>query len=295
MEPLTDAICDFCPDSPYREPRWRWGFAHFLLEEHLPVRRKWRDEWFERTLKYVRALRRIGDPVHRKLARLDPEVFAARQLHRGDERLRFEIEVRVLANQGPAEIAECCGVSRDVLSAFENVFYDMRRLLGAEDYIRMKTHPTLISRPEVPDLEATVRAMAYATGPFVVDAALRVYDEMRDPSRLIGKPDAHPRLTEVMRDSIRFFAWANNPKNHRFGHALWLLYKRTEQAGIENDIGKLLRPLSSTVSFGAAMNPSGLAPESPRSEDSQPCEYPDIIETKKPDQVQHVARIVSTG
>ena len=48
MESLTDAISEYCPDSPYREPWWRWGWAQYLLENRLPVRRKWRDAWFSR-------------------------------------------------------------------------------------------------------------------------------------------------------------------------------------------------------------------------------------------------------
>jgi hypothetical protein len=248
-----------------------------------------------RTLKYLRALRRLGDPDHTKLARLDPEIFAARQLHL-DARLRFEIEVRVLANQDAAEIAECCGVAMGVIIAYEHVFCDMRRMLDADDYILNKTQLSIIYRPEIPDLEATIRAAAYAIGRFVVDSALRVYDEMRYPSRLLGKTDPHPSFTDKVRHFVRWFAWIRDPRNERKGFSLWLLSMRTEQAGAEIDCGVLLRPLLATVSFAVPPNPEVCAQAGPQTEGSHHCAgHTGTTEAQESDVVQPAYRIASTA
>ncbi len=118
------------PQSPLRVPWWRWGWAHFVLEHKLRVRRAYRDAWFDRTLKYARALRRLENPEHPRLARLDPALFAACRLKEGDPRTIFELELRVLCDQPYVQIAECSGVTPEVIVAYEHVFYDMRSMLG---------------------------------------------------------------------------------------------------------------------------------------------------------------------
>ena len=79
----------------------------------------------DRTLEYVRAFRKTDDLRGARLAGLDPEIFAACQLKCEDPRTVFEIELRVLCRQTYAQIAECCGVSPEVVEAYEQVFYDV--------------------------------------------------------------------------------------------------------------------------------------------------------------------------
>ena len=83
--------------------------------------------------------------------------------------------------------------------------------------MRFKTYGILFSRPHRPDLQAIIRAIAYCGGPFMMEPALRVYDEQYHPSRIAGKPDPYPSLTRTLSEDIDFTAWKEDPKNlHQF-------------------------------------------------------------------------------
>src|SRR5208282_61288 len=236
----TDPILHFHPSSPFRVPCWRWGWAHFVLETRLPVRRAYRDEWFDRTLRYVRAFRRTDNPSHPRLARLDPEIFASRQLACGDPRTIFELELRVLSSQSYARNAECCVVSPEVVVAYEHVVYNMRCMLDAQGAVltRIRRHQWLpFTRL---DLEALIRKVAFMRGPYAMEPALRYYDERYCPSRIAAKPDPTPRLTKMFGDHVELMIWTMDPA-HLKGTALF-------------------RPLSGIVTSIAAADPASAAP-----------------------------------
>ena len=108
-------------------------------------------------------------------------------------------------------IAACCQEDPGAILAYENIFYDMRSLLGAEDAILNR-----IQRPQrLPflrvDLEAMIREVAYAGGPFMLEPALRYYHQKFHPRRVAGKPDPTPRLTQKFADKVELHIWGLDP------------------------------------------------------------------------------------
>jgi hypothetical protein len=123
------------PGIGLRPPDWRWVRARLLGEEGLRLRR-FDDEWTRRARSFQREMnRRGGDPEHPGLAKLDPAVFGALRLSRGDERRRWEIEARLLAAQDSSGIAARTVVEAEIVTAFEALSYDVRDRLHASDWI----------------------------------------------------------------------------------------------------------------------------------------------------------------
>jgi len=256
----TDPFLHFHPSSPLRLPCWRWGWANYLLETKLPVRRKYRDDWFNRTLKYLRASRRMDNPDHPRLARLDPELFAAHRLALGDPRTIFELELRVLSGQSYARIAECCLVTSQVIVVYEHVFYDMRCMFDAEWAVLARIRrPPLLPFTRL-DLEALIRVVAFMQGPCTMEPVLRYYDERYYPSRIAATPDPTPRLTKMVGDSVELRVWAMDPANLKgLLHLIWL-HGWAERSTSRNDSTALFRPLTGIVASVAAADPASAAP-----------------------------------
>ena len=216
------------------------------------------------------ASRRLAEPEHPRLDALDPAIFAARRLAHGDRRTLFEIECRVLSRQSCHQIARCSHEDSETILAYEHVFYDMRSRLDAEDAVLCA-----IQRPErLPftrvDLEAMIRVVAYCGGPFLLEPALRYYDEKFHASRVAGKPDPTPTSPRDFADQVELHIWSIDPANSLALLAMYDLMLRAERAN-RPEAAALVRPL---LGFAGSGLPGDLAtPAAPAGPDADPDEH----------------------
>ena len=123
------------PRNRTRHPDWRWRRARALHEHGFHVRGV-DDEWTRRAFRIQKLSgNQGGDPDHRKVIASDPLVMAAFRLNHGNERLRTEVEARLLSAQDSAGISARTGIAADVVDAYEALFYSVRDRLECYDWI----------------------------------------------------------------------------------------------------------------------------------------------------------------
>lgn len=79
------------------------------------------------------------------LLEVDEAFVAARAIHEGDPYVRFELESRILANQTPAEIANRMLIPAEVVTEYEDYFFDVRGRLHMTSWIAreaIQRHPS---------------------------------------------------------------------------------------------------------------------------------------------------------
>jgi len=169
MDPL-----DCMPGSPFRPVDWRWRWARARREGVARPRRGRDDAWVRRANPLQKALaRRGGDDRHPRLTRLDPTALGAYRLRRGDPRLRWEVEARLLAGQDAAAIAARVGLPTAVIEAFAALFYDVVDAGDSSDWIAFTVFgPELEGRLAAGDSDLLGKVLAYAGGPLVLEAYL---------------------------------------------------------------------------------------------------------------------------
>jgi hypothetical protein len=167
-------MVDYChPKIRMRPLHWRWKRAQLSLEYGLRLRRI-DDDWTRRARLVQRALQaHDGNPYHPKVIKTDPLVMAAYRLNHGNERLRTEIEARLLSGQDSAGISARTGIAADVVVAFEALFYSVRDRLECYDWVAgfcfgLKAYQGLTRE----DFGLIWKIIAYCMGPNVLDDIL---------------------------------------------------------------------------------------------------------------------------
>ncbi|WP_397570433.1 hypothetical protein [Schlesneria sp. T3-172] len=79
------------------------------------------------------------------LLQVDEAFVAARAIHEGDAFVRDELEARVLANQSPAEIANRMRIPAEVVTEYQDYFFDVRgrfHMTGWIAHEAIRRHPS---------------------------------------------------------------------------------------------------------------------------------------------------------
>jgi hypothetical protein len=171
------SILDSHPENPYRAVDWRFRLAEAILSGQLPPSRRPLDAWVKQAIQFQRDhAAGKGEASIGRSGRLDPVILEAFEIRFSAEpRLRSVLEARVLAGQPAPAIAEHCGLTADVVEAFERLFFDIRNRLAAGDFIRATVNGVEPS-DGIPDVDALMKTYAFAMGPLVLDALLAVLD-----------------------------------------------------------------------------------------------------------------------
>jgi len=166
-------LLDFLPENPFRPLDWRWRLARALATRGGRPRRRWSDPWVRRALKYARALRRLGSPIHPKLVRLDPDLAAALALRSAPAGpFRLALELRLIAGQDDATIAARTGLPVGVVAAYAATCYEARDLRPHPDALLFGVlGPGCFDGTGV-TAEDLLKALAYHGGSLVADALL---------------------------------------------------------------------------------------------------------------------------
>jgi hypothetical protein len=111
-----------------------------------------------------------GDPDHRDVDRTDPPVVAAYRLRHGDPRLRAETNARLLADQPVDGITARTGVPADVVTAYEQLFYNVTDVLACTAWIAARClGPRFFTDFCADDVDVIMGWFGYCFGPQGLD------------------------------------------------------------------------------------------------------------------------------
>ena len=185
------------PGSPEPPPDWRWCLACAMEAGRLTLGRSRVDRWTRmagrllRSLDGPRAAPKVLRPIERALqVRLAPACG-----------LRDEIELRVLAGQDDAAIAEACSLGAGVVEAYVRLFFDLREKLACRDHIVSTIDPAASLSGGCADIGVVARMLAYRMGPIAVDSLLGYLGV--DLSESVGSPADLDGMTGIGRDVRR--------------------------------------------------------------------------------------------
>ena len=187
--PMAIDLAHLHPGNPARPPDWRWRLAEAPVEPRLRRRAAWAaDPWAGRVAAYRRNQRPVPGTRRRGPAETDAAMVAAAVGIRESPRLRLEVEARLLARQGYAEVAARCGLGTDAVEAYERAFFAVADRLDASDYIEVVVVGTSWLGGVLDPHEVT-RRVAYRGGPIMLEAALLATGGLWDPSAVpVVKP-----------------------------------------------------------------------------------------------------------
>lgn len=168
----------FHPSNPFRVSNWRWERARTVRESKGKIHRAFKDDPLcNLAYKFQVKLLSCKDDVDRwNVMEEYPDLYAAYLIHRrgdNEERhpMRYAIEARILAGQSDEEIAECFGISSDIIKYYEKVFFNVREKLNNSDYIM-----TCVIGPSVQaglsdrDYDLLWKLFGYLYGPTVLNS-----------------------------------------------------------------------------------------------------------------------------
>lgn len=125
-------------ESPFRPPDWRWQKARLLREQNRRASRRRDDEWVQAARTFQAAVARCpNDWALADLAEQYPALVDARQLAEQDgvQSFKWELEARLLANDGPDRIAERMLIPANTVRAYEALFFNVSDRLRHRSWI----------------------------------------------------------------------------------------------------------------------------------------------------------------
>jgi hypothetical protein len=125
------------PKNTDRPVDARWRRVADLARRRRHPWGRWDDDWVRRGLRYVNRLRAcLGNADRARLAAEMPDVDAACRLHLTTDKVaRGALEARLLAGQSVEEVAACCGLTPEAVTAYVRLFFDVLGSLRARSYI----------------------------------------------------------------------------------------------------------------------------------------------------------------
>lgn len=169
------------PLGPPLVPDWRHRRAMAAAAPGGRLLPKQDDLLTKRAVRYLR--RRESATTARAIAAVrvsDPEVHGAIELRNGPRRIQLELGGRLLAQQGPFEIAAQMGLREGEVAAYTGLFLDIPGRLAATLWIAREVIKLRLDQP--PSLDQLVLLTAWQHGPHALAAMLAHYDRQADPA-----------------------------------------------------------------------------------------------------------------
>lgn len=162
-------LIDLSPESPFCPIDWRWRRAEWRVQTKSRCNERYDDEWTRRAARHHRKRQRTDSNITRR-QKLDNELVLAEMISIRQDYFRAELDARILADQSVSEISHAIDVPEGVITAYEALFFDVRRRLGARSWI---IHNVLRDRCWVPfqahDVMCVWKIFGYFYGPLAVD------------------------------------------------------------------------------------------------------------------------------
>lgn len=191
-----------------RSPAWKWKRASSIVDgTGVPTTPYWDTEngynWIQRAVGFAESMRREQNPVlNEELIIMYGDIFTAYSIYTETEGYyRQELEAMILARVGRDELARRIDVPIAAITAFEELFFDVRgKLDSAESYI---LH--YVIGPEVQNLKsnsfgALWKLFGYYQGPEVLRA---VISKTVNPQFCMTPDAVGARLNEDITGSFR--------------------------------------------------------------------------------------------
>ena len=198
MSVLTNRV-----DNPRRPPDWRWQRAGELIDGARVARGR-DDAGVRQAMKFRRLLARCRNDEDRLIA-LDacPALYEAHSLYSVEDDApepRWELEARLLAREPFPVIERKMGLSKEVIEAFEQYFFDVISRLDAPSLI---VH-TVIGRAVQTglaerDYDALWKLMGYLAGPLVLDSCIYKFAE---PKQIITPDGVRAFWKDFAKDQL---------------------------------------------------------------------------------------------
>lgn len=128
-------------------PTWRWDLITSLLENGEELPRSHPDTWLRQGFTFMRKYENAKE--HTRFIRLladYPAIYAAHELYMDWTSERWVIEAAVIADVSVEEISEHAGHPEEVVTAYEMLFYDIRKKLSARGWIMNRVMMPAIQR-----------------------------------------------------------------------------------------------------------------------------------------------------
>lgn len=166
--------------SPLRAPHWKWLRAQEIDAGGQKATRAIDGEdgftWIRRASRLKRHYERAQNKPSAIYALLirDKDLFWAHSIWLADKKpTRWGIEARVLAGETDAEIAEKIGTETEVISAYVNVFFDVRDKLRNLDYVQNVIMADSVTRGlQERHYDLLWKLLGYKGGAHVLDAVI---------------------------------------------------------------------------------------------------------------------------
>jgi len=123
----TDPL-QWLPDSFYRQPNWRWLRAEYLIATGRRMNARIDDEW-------VSTARKVLQGHRTESASKVAAVRAAREIQFGKPAVKEEWEARLLTEEPLECLAERFAVPTIVVEAFSELFFAVRSMRKATDWL----------------------------------------------------------------------------------------------------------------------------------------------------------------
>lgn len=176
-------------DNPKRAPHWRWLRATqidgggFRASRALDGPEGYK--WIRRALRMKRRYEAAGGRQTALYALMlhDRDLFWAYTIWLEDKSpTRWMIEARVVAGESDEEIADKLGTSPGVISAYVNVFFDIREKIDNMDYMVGTVMGDAVTRGlQERHYDLLWKMLGYNGGPHVLDATLRKSTPIQKP------------------------------------------------------------------------------------------------------------------
>jgi hypothetical protein len=140
-------------------------------------------------VRFYKALRGCEDEqAQARLADQEPALYRAWQLHGQASLPRWEVEARLLANEGHDTIARKCELTPTVVTTYHDIFFAVRNRLHARDWVMTcvvgpKAHRGQLTEE---DQDVFLKLYGYNGGPRVVDALSALFQRFLFVATLAG-------------------------------------------------------------------------------------------------------------
>lgn len=190
-------------ESPFRPPDWRWQKARLLREQNRRASRRRDDPWVATARAFQAAAARCPDDwALAALAEQYPALVDARQLAEQDgvQSFRWELEARLLANDGPARIAERMVIPAATVVAYEALFFNVQDRLRHRSWVvhavlGRSMHAGLNER----QYDLLWKMFGYFGGPHLIDFMV---DTFGDAGKAAGPDKVRAWLENDQRESL---------------------------------------------------------------------------------------------
>lgn len=162
-----------------RAPDWKWKRVLSILKgDGVPATPFWDTEsgceWIKRACEFKKSYDKESNPaINNELIIMYPDILSAYSMYTDKETFfRQELEAMILARMEPEALAYRADVPVAVITAYEELFFDVRRKLDNKSYI---VH--YVIGPEMQNLKADSygplwKLFGYLSGPEVLDAII---------------------------------------------------------------------------------------------------------------------------